>query len=108
MFKLGASTTESSSTAANDNKAKKPDPKAPASKTPAAKTTSQQGKKKDADKKENPPAEQPVVPPKNANADDYLDRNLYNKADLDYIPGLDYDLGPVLIPCKDFLLEKCT
>jgi len=31
---------------------------------------------------------------------DYLDRHLFEKADLDYIPGLDYDLGPVYIPSK--------
>jgi len=30
--------------------------------------------------------------------DDFLDRQLLHKADLDYIPGLDYDLGPVFIP----------
>jgi hypothetical protein len=35
----------------------------------------------------------------NANTD-FLDRHLFEKADLDYIPGLDYDLGPVYIPSK--------
>ncbi|CAF3417815.1 unnamed protein product, partial [Rotaria sp. Silwood2] len=40
----------------------------------------------------------PSNPPKSSKADDYLDRHLYEKADLDYIPGLDYDLGPVFIP----------
>lgn len=34
---------------------------------------------------------------------DFLDRQLFEKADLDYIPGLDYDLGPVFIPSKDQL-----
>ncbi|CAF3020652.1 unnamed protein product [Rotaria sp. Silwood2] len=29
---------------------------------------------------------------------DFLDRQLFEKADLDYIPGLDYDLGPVYLP----------
>ncbi|CAF1504754.1 unnamed protein product [Adineta ricciae] len=29
---------------------------------------------------------------------DFLDRQLFEKPDLDYIPGLDYDLGPVVIP----------
>ncbi|CAF1093497.1 unnamed protein product [Rotaria sordida] len=29
---------------------------------------------------------------------DFLDRQLFEKADLDYIPGLDYDVGPVYIP----------
>ena len=41
------------------------------------------------------------VPPTNTKADDFLDRQLIQKADLDYIPGLDYDLGPVFIPSKD-------
>lgn len=31
---------------------------------------------------------------------DFLDRQIFEKADLDYIPGLDYDLGPVFIPSK--------
>ena len=31
---------------------------------------------------------------------DFLDRQLFEKTDLDYIPGLDYDLGPVFIPSK--------
>ena len=29
-----------------------------------------------------------------------LDRQLFEKTNLDYIPGLDYDLGPVYIPSK--------
>lgn len=37
---------------------------------------------------------------------DYLDRHLFEKADLDYIPGLDYDLGPVYIPSKFIILKK--
>ena len=40
---------------------------------------------------------------KNAKDDDFLDRHLIGKADLDYIPGLDYDLGPVFIPSRDFI-----
>jgi hypothetical protein len=31
---------------------------------------------------------------------DFLDRHLFEKADLDYIPGLDYDLGPVYMPSR--------
>ncbi|CAF3656370.1 unnamed protein product, partial [Adineta steineri] len=34
----------------------------------------------------------------NSRSDDYLDRQIFQKSDLDYIPGLDYDLGPVIIP----------
>lgn len=34
---------------------------------------------------------------------DYLDRHLFEKADLDYIPGLDFDMGPVFIPSKRIL-----
>ena len=30
--------------------------------------------------------------------DNFWDRQLFEKADLDNIPGLDYDLGPVVIP----------
>ena len=37
------------------------------------------------------------LPSKN---DDFLDRQLLHKADLDYIPGLDYDLGPVFMPSE--------
>ena len=33
-------------------------------------------------------------------SDDFLDRHLFQKTDLDYIPGLDYDLGPVFLPSK--------
>lgn len=31
---------------------------------------------------------------------DFLDRQIFEKADLDYIPGLDYDVGPVFMPSK--------
>lgn len=41
------------------------------------------------------------VPATTTKADDFLDRHLIQKADLDYIPGLDYDLGPVLIPSNE-------
>jgi hypothetical protein len=37
----------------------------------------------------------------NTKKDDFLDRQLFQKADLDYIPGLDYDLGPVFLPSKN-------
>lgn len=37
-------------------------------------------------------------------SDDFLDRQLFQKADLDYIPGLDFDMGPVFIPSNDPLL----
>ena len=33
---------------------------------------------------------------------DFLDRQIFEKADLDYIPGLDYDLGPVFLPSRIF------
>jgi len=36
---------------------------------------------------------------------DFLDRHLFAKADLDYIPGLDYDLGPVFIPSRNLIFE---
>ncbi len=37
---------------------------------------------------------------------DFLDRHLYEKADLDYIPGLDYDLGPIYIPSKILFIRR--
>lgn len=38
---------------------------------------------------------------------DFLDRHMFEKADLDYIPGLDYDLGPVYLPSKTYyFVEK--
>lgn len=33
---------------------------------------------------------------------DILDLQLFEKTDLDYIPGLDYDLGPVVLPSMKF------
>ena len=39
--------------------------------------------------------------PANSKANtDFLDRQIFEKADLDYIPGLDYDLGPVFLPSR--------
>jgi hypothetical protein len=46
------------------------------------------------------------IPPSHSKADEFLDRQLIQKADLDYIPGLDYDLGPVFIPSRDFDIMK--
>ncbi|CAM4922480.1 unnamed protein product [Rotaria socialis] len=95
MFKLGSSPTETPAVTAVDSKAKKTEQKTPATKAGTQPTA----KKEKADKTANAAVvEQPLIPPKNVNADDYLDRNLFAKANLDYIPGLDYDLGPVLIP----------
>ncbi|CAF3829900.1 unnamed protein product [Rotaria sp. Silwood1] len=48
---------------------------------------------------EKKPSNQPIV----SKTDDYLDRHLFEKANLDYIPGLDYDLGPVFMPTLDKL-----
>jgi hypothetical protein len=51
-------------------------------------------------------AQTPSSPPPQYNSssskanNDFLDRQLFEKADLDYIPGLDYDVGPVFIPSK--------
>lgn len=45
------------------------------------------------------------LPSKN---DDFLDRQLLHKADLDYIPGLDYDLGPVFMPSKFGVGERIS
>ncbi|CAF5194652.1 unnamed protein product [Rotaria magnacalcarata] len=96
MFKLGSSSTETPAVTAADSKAKKTEQKTPATKT----GTQPAAKKEKTEKTANAAVEQPPISPKNVNADEYLDRNLFAKADLDYIPGLDYDLGPVLIPCS--------
>ena len=43
----------------------------------------------------------PSSPPQYQSSNtDILDRQLFEKNDLDYIPGLDYDMGPVFIPSK--------
>lgn len=46
-----------------------------------------------------PPQSQYTSSTSKANTD-FLDRQLFEKADLDFIPGLDYDMGPVYIPSK--------
>lgn len=47
----------------------------------------------------------PSPPPQYQSSNtDILDRQLFEKADLDYIPGLDYDMGPVFIPSKILIL----
>ena len=47
---------------------------------------------------QTPPQQHPTSSKANT---DFLDRQIFEKADLDYIPGLDYDLGPVYIPSKN-------
>ena len=43
----------------------------------------------------------PSSPPQYQSSNtDILDRQLFEKTNLDYIPGLDYDMGPVFIPSK--------
>ena len=49
----------------------------------------------------------PSSPPQYQSSNtDILDRQLFEKNDLDYIPGLDYDMGPVFIPSKILILAS--
>ncbi len=50
------------------------------------------------DQQASPPPQHPASNSK-ANTD-YLDRQIFEKADLDYIPGLDYDMGPIYLPSR--------
>ena len=51
----------------------------------------------------------PLPPSSSSKANtDILDRQLFEKTNLDYIPGLDYDLGPVYIPSKAILMIICS
>ena len=99
MFKLGGSPPETS-------KMKKPDQE-PLIPRNNLKQTTKKAYVENAVKTafDLPPHHPPAA---NSKADDFLDRHLIQKADLDYIPGLDYDLGPVFIPSKDFIsmIEK--
>jgi hypothetical protein len=99
MFKLGASPTDTAVTNTPNTKMKKPDQEPLIKKNNLQSTT----KKEYVDNAVKTAFDIPPHPSKNANDDDFLDRHLIGKADLDYIPGLDYDLGPVYIPSTDFI-----
>lgn len=56
---------------------------------------------------DSPATNQPPPPTSHSKGNtDILDQQLFEKADLDYIPGLDYDLGPVFIPSE--ILSRVT
>ena len=98
MFKLGGSPSDTATNTPN-TKGKKPDQE-PLLNRNNLKQTTKKGYVENAVKTafDIPPAH-----PTNSKADDFLDRQLIHKANLDYIPGLDYDLGPVFIPSKDLI-----
>jgi hypothetical protein len=98
MFKLGGSPTNTTTTTTSNAKTKKPDQVPLLNRNNLKHTT----KKDYVDNAVKTASDNPSLHPTNTKADDFLDRQLIQKADLDYIPGLDYDLGPVFIPSKDF------
>ena len=98
MFKLGSSPTETATTTPVTNaKTKKSDQEPLLNRNNLKQTT----KKEYVENAVKTAFDIPSTSPTHPKADDFLDRHLIQKADLDYIPGLDYDLGPVFIPSKD-------
>ncbi|CAF3063576.1 unnamed protein product, partial [Rotaria sp. Silwood2] len=100
MFKLGSSpaepiTTTTTAATSPNTKSKKPDQEPFLNRNNLRQTTKREHVENTV---KTALEKKPSNPPKSSKADDYLDRHLYEKADLDYIPGLDYDLGPVFIP----------
>ncbi|UJR21745.1 hypothetical protein I4U23_024820 [Adineta vaga] len=100
MFKLGASPTDTATTNTPSTKLKKPDQEPLIKRNNLQQTTKKTNVENTVKTAFDIP---PNQPPSNSKADDYLDRQIFQKADLDYIPGLDYDLGPVFIPTLDRL-----
>jgi hypothetical protein len=96
MFKLGAAPAETPSI-----KQKKPDQEPLIKRNNLQQTT----KKEYVENAVKTAFDVPPQQSKNANDDDFLDRHLIGKANLDYIPGLDFDLGPVFIPCRHLFIE---
>lgn len=97
MFKLGGSPTDTAATTTPNLKMKKPDQEPLINRNNLKQTTKKEYVNNAVKTAFDIPSNQPL----NSKSDDYLDRNLIAKADLDYIPGLDYDLGPVFIPSKN-------
>lgn len=98
MFKIGGSPTETATTTPVTNtKTKKPDQQPLLNRNNLKQTT----KKDYVENAVKTAFDIPSANATNTKADDFLDRHLIQKADLDYIPGLDYDLGPVFLPSKE-------
>ncbi|CAF1363793.1 unnamed protein product [Adineta ricciae] len=95
MFKLGATPNDTTTTNTPNAKVKKPDQEPLIKRNNLQQTTKKDYVENVVKTAFDTPANQPTS---NSKADDYLDRQIFQKADLDYIPGLDYDLGPVLLP----------
>ncbi len=101
MFKLGSLPTDTTTTTPNI-KTKKPDQEPLLTKNNLKQTTKKEYVDNAVKTAFNIPSHQH---PTSSKADDYLDRHLFAKADLDYIPGLDYDLGPVFIPSRNLIFS---
>ena len=97
MFKLGPTPNDTTTTNTPNAKGKKPDQEPLIKRNNLQQTTKKDYVENVVKTAFDTPANQPAS---NSKADDYLDRQIFQKADLDYIPGLDYDLGPVLLPSK--------
>ena len=95
MFKLGGSPSETAPTTPS-TKGKKPDQEPLLTRNNLKQTT----KKEYVDNAVKTAFDLPPTHNPHSKTDDFLDRHLIQKANLDYIPGLDYDLGPVFIPSK--------
>jgi len=99
MFKLDGSPTDTVTPTTPNSKIKKPDQEPLLKRNNLKQTT----KKEYVENAVKTAFDIPSNQPTNSKADDYLDRHLIGKADLDYIPGLDFDLGPVFIPSREFI-----
>ncbi len=102
MFKLGPSPTDTTTTNTPNMKSKKPDQEPLLKRNNLEQTTKKQYVENAVKNAFDIPQQQHQT---SSNADDYLDRHLFAKADLDYIPGLDYDLGPVFIPSRNLIFK---
>ncbi|UJR27700.1 hypothetical protein I4U23_008977 [Adineta vaga] len=104
MFKLGSPppqppSVEGGTTAPSNVKMKKPEQESITPRNNLQQTTKKEyvnNATKTAFDLQTPPQHQHTSSSKDNS--DFLDRQFFEKANLDYIPGLDYDMGPVFIP----------
>jgi hypothetical protein len=98
MFKIGSPAPDTKTTTTANSKIKKPDQEPLLNRNNLKQTT----KKEYVENAVKTAFDIPTLHSTNSKADDYLDRHLMVKADLDNIPGLDYDYRPVYIPSRNF------
>jgi hypothetical protein len=103
MFKLGGTSPDTMTTTTSNLKMKKPDQQPLLERNNLKNTTKKEYVNNAVKTAFDMPPHQHQTSSK---ADDYLDRHLMSKADLDYIPGLDDHLGPVFIPSRNIIFTK--